>query len=73
MTNPIYRYAAAALLITFPVLAQAKSVHPDLTAPGVIAALKVDPEAYPRSDRSWCGGRESKFLAVQPNLKKTVK
>ena len=48
MMNPIYRYAAAAamaLLIAFPVLTQAYSPNPDLTAAGAIAALKVDPNS----------------------------
>ena len=48
MTNPFCRYAAAAamaLLLAFPVLAQAYSPNPDLTAAGAIAALKVDPNA----------------------------
>ena len=34
-----------ALLLAFPVLAQAYSPNPDLTAAGAIAALKVDPNA----------------------------
>ena len=34
-----------ALLIAFPVLAQAYSPNPDLTAAGAIAALKVDPNS----------------------------
>ena len=48
MMNPIYRYAAAAamaLLIAFPVFAQAYSPNPDLTVAGAIAALKVDPNS----------------------------
>ena len=48
MTTSFYRYAAGAamaLLLAFPVLAQAYSPNPDLTANGAIAALKVDPNS----------------------------
>ena len=36
-----------ALLISFPLLAQAFSPNPDLTAAGAIAALKADPDSSP--------------------------
>lgn len=50
MNNRIHHHfagAVMALLVAFPVLAQAFSPNPDLTAAGAIAALKTDTNASP--------------------------
>ena len=54
MKNPIYCYAAAALMaLLFAFSAQAYSPQPDLTAPGAITALKVDANSSPTYGKTY--------------------
>ena len=54
MKNPIYRYAAAALMaLLFAFPAHASSPQPDLTVAGAIATLKVDTNSSPTYGKTY--------------------